>query len=89
MFIYKTQGLPDVLNDEREMKTTIWEVPTVAQWVKSPTSIQVSKRMWVQSLVFLSGLRISIVMSYGIGHRHTSDLALLWLWLRLAVAALI
>ena len=28
-------------------------------------------------------------MSCGVGHRHTSDLALLWLWCRLAAIALI
>ena len=28
-------------------------------------------------------------MSCGVGHRHSWDLALLWLWRRLAVAALI
>ena len=28
-------------------------------------------------------------MSYGVGHRHSSDLALLWLWCRPAAAALI
>ena len=28
-------------------------------------------------------------MSYGVGHRHGSDLALLWLWHRLTATALI
>ena len=28
-------------------------------------------------------------MSCGVGHRHSSDLVLLWLWHRLALAALI
>ena len=28
-------------------------------------------------------------MSCGVGHRHISDLVLLWLWYRLAAAALI
>ena len=37
----------------------------------------------------LSGLRISIAMSCGVGSRCSSDLALLWLWCRLATVALI
>ena len=31
----------------------------------------------------------SIAMSCGVGHRHSSDLALLWLWHRLVAIALI
>ena len=46
-------------------------------------------RLWVQLLALLSGLRICIAMSYGVGHRHGLDLALLWLWHRLATVALI
>ena len=30
-----------------------------------------------------------VAVSYGVGHRHGSDLALLWLWHRLAAVALI
>ena len=41
--------------------------------------------MQVQSLALLSGLRIA--MSCGVGHRHSSDLALLWLWCSLAAIA--
>ena len=37
----------------------------------------------------LSGLRIGVAVSCGVGHRCGSDLAWLWLWLRLAVVALI
>ena len=44
-----------------------------------------SMRMWIWSLALLSGLRIHIAMSC----RHGSDLALLWLWCRLAAVALI
>ena len=44
----------------------------------------VSMRMRVQSLTLLSGLSIGIAVSCGIGSRHGSDLALLWLWRRLA-----
>ena len=36
--------------------------------------------MWVQSLASLSGLRIHVVMSCGIGCRQGSDLMFLWLW---------
>ena len=75
-------------------------VPIVAQQVKNLT---VSMRMWVQSLALLSGLRIwrchnlqctnapRILCCCGcvIGCRHSSDLALLWMWRRLAAAALI
>ena len=49
----------------------------------------VSKRMQVQSLVSLSGLRPGVAMSCGVGHRCGSDLPLLWLWCRPAAAALI
>ena len=46
-------------------------------------------RMRVQSLASLTGLRIGIAMSCGVGRRLGSDLALLWLWCRPAGAALI
>ena len=42
----------------------------------------------VRSLALLSGLMIT-AMSCGVGCRHGSDLALLWLWYRLAAIALI
>ena len=45
-------------------------------------------RLQVQSLASLSGLR-SVAVSCGIGRRHGSDHAFLWLWLRLAAVALI
>ena len=35
-------------------------------------------RTQVPSLALLGGL--GIVVSYGVGHRHDSDPALLWLW---------
>ena len=54
------------------------------------TRIQlVSMRMWVRSLASLSGLSIQRAVSCGIGLRYDSDLALLWLWRRLAAVALI
>ena len=44
-------------------------------------------RMRVQSLASLSGLRIRLCLSCWVGCRRGSDLALLWLWCRLAAAA--
>ena len=38
-------------------------------------------RMQVQSLALLSGLKSGIAMTCGVGHKHGSDLVLLWLWL--------
>ena len=49
----------------------------VAQW--KPTRL-VSMRMQFRSLASLSGLRIHVAVSWGVGPRHDSDLALLWLW---------
>ena len=46
-------------------------------------------RLWVQSLALLSGLGIRVAMSCGVGGRHGSDPALLWLWRRPAAVALI
>ena len=43
----------------------------------------------VRSLASLSGLRIQLAVSYGVGHRHGSDLVLLWLWCRPAAVVLI
>ena len=40
-----------------------------------------SMRTWVQSLASLSGLSTEHV-SCGIGHRHSLDPTLLWLWCR-------
>ena len=44
-------------------------------------------RMWVRSLASVGELRISVAVSCGVGGWHGSDLALLWLWCRLAAAA--
>ena len=37
-------------------------------------------KLWVQSLASLSGLRIQLAVSCGIGCRRGLDLMLLWLW---------
>ena len=44
-------------------------------------------RMQVPSLALLSGLRIGIAVNCGVGHRCSSDPALLWLWCRPAAIA--
>ena len=46
-------------------------------------------RLLVQFLASLSGLTICVAVSCSVGHRHGSDPTLLWLWCRLAIAALI
>ena len=52
----------------------IWGVPFVAQW----KLIQLGNmRLRVRSLASLSGLRIRVAVSCGVGHRRGSDLALL------------
>ena len=46
----------------------------MAQWLTNPTSL------WIRSLPLLSGLRVHSAVNCGVGHRHGSDPALLWLW---------
>ena len=46
----------------------------------------VSMRAWVQSLASLHGLRIQLCHDLCVGHRCGLDLALMWLWCRLAAA---
>ena len=58
----------------------------MAQWEKIQL---VSMRTQVRYLALLSGLRICIAASCGVGCRHGSDLALLWLRCRPAATALI
>ena len=54
----------------------------MAQWKQiCPASM----RTQVQSLASLSGLRIDVAMSCGVGHRYSLDPVLLWLWQRPAV----
>ena len=51
-------------------------------------TLLVSTRIPVRSLALLSGLRIlHIAVICGVGHKHGSDLALLWLWCRPAAVA--
>ena len=52
----------------------------MAQWKRIRLG---TMRSQVRSLASLSEIKGSgIAMSCGIGHRHGSDLALLWLWRR-------
>ena len=44
-------------------------------------------RTQVPSLALLSGSRIGIAVSSGIGHRHDSDPVLLWPWCKLVATA--
>ena len=54
----------------------------MAQWLTNPTSIHEDA---VQSLAWLSGLRIWHCVSCGVGRRYSSDPSLLWLWLWLCL----
>ena len=55
----------------------LWEFPL---WLSSNEPNQVgSMKMQVRSLASLSGLRIGVAVSCGVGCRHGWDLA--WLWL--------
>ena len=62
-------------------------VPIMAQWLRNPTSIHKDVGsipglvLWVRDLVF--------AVSCGVGRIHGSDPALLWLWCRPVVTALI
>ena len=53
------------------------------------TNLTRNHEVQVRSLASLSGLRIGIAMSCGVGHRCSSDPMLLWLWCGLMASALI
>ena len=59
----------------------------MAQWVKNLTSIHEEVGLIPGLAQWVKGS--SIAVSCGVGHRHSSDWVLLWLWHRLAAAALI
>ena len=59
-------------------------VPIVAQWLTNLTS---NHRLQVGSLASLTGLRIDVALSCGVGHRLSLDPELLWLWCRPAIVA--
>ena len=58
-------------------------------WLSGPQTQLASMRTWVRSLASLSGLRIWSCHELGIGHRHSSNPLLLWLWRRLVATVLI
>ena len=58
-----------------------------AQQVKNPASIHEDEGSIPGLTQWVEGS--SIAVCYTVGHRHGSDLALLWLWCRPAAAVLI
>ena len=55
-------------------------------WLSRLRTWLVSTRIWVRSLISLSGLRhLSVAASCNTGHRCSLDLVLLWLWHRPAL----
>ena len=65
---------------------TIFQKILSPLWFRRLRTLLVSMKMQVQSLASLSGLRIGIAKSCSMGHRSSSDLALLRLWGRPAAA---
>ena len=57
----------------------------MAQWLLNPTSIH--ENVGSIPVPRLVGQASGVTMSCGVGHRHGSDPALLWLWYRLGAVA--
>ena len=57
----------------------------MAQWKRIQLG---TMSLWAGSLALLSGLRIQCCCELYVGHTRGSDLALQWLWCRLAATAL-
>ena len=62
-------------------------VPVVAQWLTNPTRNHEVAGSVPALVQWVKGSGVAV--SCGVGCRHTSDLALLWLWFRPAAVALI
>ena len=56
----------------------------MAQWKQIQLG---TMRLQFPSVALLRGLRISVAVSCGVGHRRSSDLELLWLWYRVTAVA--
>ena len=80
------KGFKEADNQAWTIRMALWGVSVV---VKRNGIRVVTMRFPVQSLASLSGLRIGVAVSYGVGCRYGLDPVLLWLWCRLAAVYLI